>query len=363
MSLPRPIAAALSLAIVGAGFVGPWQLGWLTPVPELEGLEISAPVERVAVYQPMHLDLTLEPDPLEQADPVQEVEEDPSPPESDPTPPDPDPQDTPEPDPTGEDTLAPTADDDLEPPPGADKPALGELNGLQLEALARGPSSTVAGSPAGVEGGDNTEHVRRTRAPRKAPKVTHQNCEPERADIFAVSETAYRIEDQVIAHYAAHPKEAEDLAPTWWAKDDQGERRGFKVGRIRCGTLLDQAGFRSGDIIQAVNGREIQSYSEAVTAFLALRNRKVLWVDIERRGEPVRLDYHLVEEGTAQVPEGQDIVDPTALVDAELADPKLADRFEAWGDVRQDRRDTRSERREARSSERKQRRLGRRAKD
>ncbi len=349
MSAKRPLQALFSLGIVAVGFVAPWQLGMLTPEVDLPRVNVASQPERI-----VQVVLPQQAEPLELAP----LQEDPAPPEpadlpdpaAEDTPEDPPPQDLDLPvDPEPQDIVADASD--------AHDPALG-VDAVPFPGMVRGPGTIVPGSRVGsADGqGDNVEKVRRTRAPRKAPKTTSRECEPDRADIFMVTETAYRIEDQAIAYYAEHPKEAEKLAATWWAKDEEGERRGFKLGRIKCGTILDQVGFKSGDIIEAVNGREIQSYSEAVTAFMGLRRRKVLWVQVERRGEPVRLDFHLVEEGQAQVEEGEEIVDPTALVEAELADPSLSDRMEMWGDERQERRDERRDRKQERLEKRDKRR-------
>ena len=350
MSIKRPLQALFSLGVVALGFVAPWQLGMLTPEVDLPQVNVtSAPERVVTVFLPQQAE-PLELAPIEEPDALESLETESDPETQDEPPVDPEPVDPELPvDPEPQDALADAGD--------ALNPALG-VDAVPFPGMLRGPGTLVPGSPAGsADGsGDNTEHVRRTRAPRKAPKTTSRECEPDRVDIFKVSETAYRIEDQAIAYYAEHPKEAEKLAATWWAKDEEGERRGFKLGRIKCGSILDQVGFKSGDIIEAVNGREIQSYSEAVTAFMGLRNRKVLWVQVERRGEPVRLDFHLVDEGQAQVDEGEEIVDPTALVEAELADPNLMDRMEMWGDERQERREERKDRKQERLEKRDKRR-------
>ena len=351
MSAKRPLQALFSFGVVALGFLAPWQLGMLSPEVELTPVHVTSAPERVVTVvlpqwaEPLELAPVVDNQALDSlTEPqVPELVEPPEPPSDPELPVDPDPQEA----------LA-DAGDALN---SALNPALG-LVAHPFPGMVRGPGTLVGGTPGGTRdgNGDSTDYVRRTRAPRKAPKSTNRECEPDRVDILMVSETAYRIEDQAIAYYAEHPKEAEKLAATWWAKDDDGERRGFKLGRIKCGSILDQVGFKSGDIIEAVNGREIQSYSEAVTAFMGLRNRKVLWVQVERRGEPVRLDFHLVDEGQAQVDEGEEIVDPTALVEAELADPNLLDRIEMWGDEREERRDGRQERKQERLEKRDKRR-------
>ena len=117
----------------------------------------------------------------------------------------------------------------------------------------------------------------------------------------------------------------EQLAASWWKLDEDGERVGVGIGRMKCGSLLRQGGFKNGDVIVGVNGMPIQSWSDGVNAFLKLRTKRLLWVDVVRRGGAVRLDFLLVDPGLAKIPSAiaDPLLNPTVLVDQELARAEL----------------------------------------
>jgi hypothetical protein len=324
MRLSRPAQVLLSVGLVAVGFLGPWQLGF-THTPDQPQVQPSEPpVERVAVWMVPTLEDTPE---LADAAPLQ-------------------PTDAPD----APDTSAPQ--EVVEPEPADTvEPAKGRADGLQLVALAQ-VGTGVLGARDGVVAGTGERSARPPRRPRDT-RPRKRSCEPDRTDVAEVTETSFRVEAALVDYYADHPREAEELAATWWSNDEGGDHRGFKVGRVGCGSLLHQIGFRSGDVILSVNGFEIQSYREAVTAFLQLRQKDVLWVDVDRKGDPIRLDYHLVADGTAEdTPE----VDPTALVDDAIANPDWLVRVDQRRDQRELRRDARTDRRDERGDTRDQRR-------
>ncbi len=290
-----PRHALLAAAISAVGFVGPWVVGsWQSPAPEVS-FSAKLPSQRVAhVVLPEHFldpnpdatEIAPQPEP-EAVDPVDEVASDPDPGES-----------------TGK-------------------------KGAALMAIASGPGPVLQGEVALVPGDalvDGRKAERKARKPgRKRQKRTRLECLPEREDLAKVNDFAFRVEDATVHFYANHPREAEALAATWWSRDDQEEIQGFKVGRIRCGELLDQLGFKNGDVINQVNGMDIKTYGDAINAYMTLRRKRILWVDVTRRGEPVRLDFVLVGEGEAKQERVEDdpLNDPSALVDAELEAAEL----------------------------------------
>lgn len=329
MRLSRPAQVLLSVGLVAVGFLGPWQLGF-QQTRDQPVVQPQAPaVERVAVWVELPA--------LEDAESPERAPDDPSA----------------EPVPDAPDTPPPQDVAEVEPSDAA-LPAKGKRDGLELVALAQ-VGSGVLGASDGQQMGAPTRSARPPRRPRDTRPRT-RSCEPDRDDVAAVTDTSFRVEAALVDYYADHPREAEELAATWWSNDEGGDHRGFKVGRVGCGSLLHQIGFRSGDVILSVNGFEIQSYREAVTAFLQLRQKDVLWVDVDRKGEPIRLDYHLVADGTAaDTPE----VDPTVLVDDAIANPDWLVRVDQRRDQRELRRDARSERQDERGETRDQRRQDR----
>ncbi len=288
MHTPRPISAVFAVAICASGYFAPWALSTWGSGADVVGMDVQAEPERQVrmLYPP------------------------------------------PEPEP--------------EPPPVE----IVEVSGARGETLA----VAIDASPLTIEP-VLVDAVAPPEAPRVAIERTRRStrrhskraCEPDRDDIGEVADTAFRVEDRLVYFYANHVPEANKLAATWWNKDEEGERYGFKLGRMKCGSVLHQAGFKNGDIIVSVNGLTIRSYADGVTAYMRLRAKRVLWVEVLRRGEPVRLDFVLVDEGMAEADfdEEDPLADPTELVERELALdelPWLERRLEKGKDRRDERR-------------------------
>jgi hypothetical protein len=75
---------------------------------------------------------------------------------------------------------------------------------------------------------------------------------------------------------------------------DDGKSDGFRIGGLKCGNYLHQAGFRRGDVVQAVNGKPTRNALQAWAAYLSERDSDVLRVDIVRKGTRQTLVYRLV---------------------------------------------------------------------
>jgi|GEM_PF-553375 len=76
---------------------------------------------------------------------------------------------------------------------------------------------------------------------------------------------------------------------------ENGETIGFKLFSIRPGSLYSKIGVRNGDIIQKVNGYEINSPDKALEIYQKLKSSKSISVDIKRRGKPVTIDYAITQ--------------------------------------------------------------------
>lgn len=70
-----------------------------------------------------------------------------------------------------------------------------------------------------------------------------------------------------------------------------GKAIGFKLFSIRPGSLYSKIGVQNGDVIQKVNGYEMNSPDQALEVYQKLKDSKSVSVDIKRRGKPVTLDY------------------------------------------------------------------------
>jgi len=73
-----------------------------------------------------------------------------------------------------------------------------------------------------------------------------------------------------------------------------GKSIGFKLFSIRPGSVYSKIGIQNGDIIQKVNGYDLNSPDKALELYQKLKDGKEFSVDIKRRGKPVTLDYGIV---------------------------------------------------------------------
>ena len=73
----------------------------------------------------------------------------------------------------------------------------------------------------------------------------------------------------------------------------QGQTQGFRLTRLKSGSLLQQIGVQNGDILQKVNGLNITSPSEALQAFQQLQNESTIRLEILRRKHATTLTYEI----------------------------------------------------------------------
>lgn len=77
-----------------------------------------------------------------------------------------------------------------------------------------------------------------------------------------------------------------------------GHVRGIKVYAIRSGSLPRMLGLKNGDLLTAINGVPVTDGHEVISAdallsFLSSRERPVFSLEIERKGEPVRINIDI----------------------------------------------------------------------
>ncbi len=69
---------------------------------------------------------------------------------------------------------------------------------------------------------------------------------------------------------------------------------GYRLVGIREGSLGDQLGFRNGDVVHSVNGKEITTIPDAMFAYQKVKRRDSLKVAITRKdGSRQKLRYEL----------------------------------------------------------------------
>jgi general secretion pathway protein C len=72
-----------------------------------------------------------------------------------------------------------------------------------------------------------------------------------------------------------------------------GVANGFKLFSIQPGSLYSAIGVQNGDVIQRINGYEINSPDKALEVYQKLRESPHITIDIERNGQVIRKEYNV----------------------------------------------------------------------
>lgn len=274
-----------ALSIVAFGFVGPFVLGLIAlTLPDIT--EVGYPEEITAEYM-VQMSLSPFPDPdnevLDATERLMQAPKERPDPDSDIDP-------DAEPTPKNKDELDLEQNSETGPPqpkkPDPVKENTQRPSGSQVAGVQRGGTSTKGAGVA--EGGVLGS------ADQEGGKGNAQECLPENPDIKPVNGNKWRVKRSMVDYYVNHMGAAQKLAWTAWVEVN-GDRRGFRVRRIRCGNDLHQLGFRNKDVITHVNDVPVTSLGEAVQAYLKLRKKNVLIVTIKRRGVVRKHTYKLVD--------------------------------------------------------------------
>lgn len=171
-----------------------------------------------------------------------------------------------------------------EPPPAVEEPAEPD------------PDEGAVAAPDDDDDGEAYERRMEKKRARKGARGKRKNEKQEPCettdDITVQADGSWWVERDMIEYYATHMAKLDELGAVWTHKDEAGRPDGFKVGLPRC-SLLRQGGLKSGDIVKDINGRRIHNIFQAITAYFALRDERVLHVHVLRKGEPVTLSYEI----------------------------------------------------------------------
>jgi general secretion pathway protein C len=74
-----------------------------------------------------------------------------------------------------------------------------------------------------------------------------------------------------------------------------GVANGFKLFSIQPGSLYSAIGVENGDVIQRINGFEMNSPDKALEVYQKLRDSPHISIDIERNGQVIHKDYNVTQ--------------------------------------------------------------------
>lgn len=110
--------------------------------------------------------------------------------------------------------------------------------------------------------------------------------------IQKVSDTQYNIEQSLVTKILENQAELMRSARIIPHEKD-GRTVGVKLYGIRRSSVLGQLGMKNGDLLRNINGFDMTSPDSALQAYTKLRNAERLSVAVERRGNPMTIDYNI----------------------------------------------------------------------
>ncbi len=203
-----------------------------------------------------------------------------------------------------------SAEAEAEAPPPPPEPAAAEEESTdEARADAPAPAQTTpeaapepaaplaVRTPSARRGPIQTLTLDRNRVARptgaKGRRGKKRKCREADPRIVAKGSDRFSVDRDLVDTYTSNLKTASKLAWVGWHRDDEGEIDGFRVKKIRCGSVLHQAGFRNGDVIHTVNGKPVTSIPQALSAYRKLRKKRILNVEVERKGATRKMRYRL----------------------------------------------------------------------
>lgn len=129
--------------------------------------------------------------------------------------------------------------------------------------------------------------------PPRATSSKKNRCAEPIDEIQQVDDLEWAVERDWVLSYANDLNAAAKLAYVAWSRDEKGKIQGFVVKRIRCGTPLEQAGLKNGDVIQQVNGKNVRSLVQAWGAWRKVKRKEVVRLTVEREGRRIELRYRI----------------------------------------------------------------------
>ena len=143
----------------------------------------------------------------------------------------------------------------------------------------------------------NTESVGKpglSRSSVKKPSSTSSKKEDAGNGVQKVSDTEYRIErrevDDALSNLSKIATQAR-IVPSF----KNGKSIGFKLFSIKPGSIYSKLGMKNGDVIQKINGYEINSPDKALEIYQKLRDASSVNIDLLRRGQSMQMGYNIDE--------------------------------------------------------------------
>ena len=139
------------------------------------------------------------------------------------------------------------------------------------------------------EGGDGAGASAPAYAP---PPPDLQGGSPDLSGVKRLTDNRYEIPKKVLDQSLSNLNNLATQArivPSF----KNGVANGFKLFSIQPGSLYSSIGVENGDVIQRINGYEINSPDKALEIYQKLKDAGHITIDIERNGQTLRKDYNV----------------------------------------------------------------------
>jgi general secretion pathway protein C len=74
---------------------------------------------------------------------------------------------------------------------------------------------------------------------------------------------------------------------------EDGEQEGLSMSNIKPNSIFRRMGLRNGDVLQSVDGQQIQSVDDALKLYDSLKSADKVSVQIQRRGTERTIEYNI----------------------------------------------------------------------
>ncbi len=140
----------------------------------------------------------------------------------------------------------------------------------------------------------------RGRGPGERTFSQHHRSPPRRAGpdlgdkIKKVGENDYIIQEGAIQEALSNLNSIITQArviPYFKGKGEDRRVEGFRIYRIKSGSLFEFLGLQNGDVIKSINGEYMNNVEKGIQLLQSLRDEKSFNLEIERRRQDVQLNY------------------------------------------------------------------------
>ena len=142
-----------------------------------------------------------------------------------------------------------------------------------------------------IRSGREISRVIQKPAPKKKRKG--KKCLDPVDEIQELGPGEWRVEKEFVVLYTEDSDRFNSLGRVVRSHDDKGHAEGWQLRRIRCGSPLHQGGFRNGDVVLEVDGRNVASIRQVFKVYRKSKRRDVINVTVRRKGQLKSLTYYI----------------------------------------------------------------------